>query len=343
MAEERTHRRKSLIATALCAGSAIGGVGAAVLAFGWHPTGVGGDAWNYLAAGERLNSGHALYALSPFDRPVPLLPPYWSVPLLAPPPIAVAWRVLAPIGDAAMVLWCVGGLLAVAATVLVLSNRPAFWPLIALLAAPVTLTALSGNASAFILAALVAAWAFRGRPWIVGTLVAAMVAVKLTPVSLLLWLVATRRYRATWAALAIGLAMGAASLAGAGPEAWRSWLEFVPVSKPSPLAISTLLSVPAWTVVLVALAMVAGTWIVTQSDRATFAAAVLAAAFATPALYFQALALPLAMVALWAPRHDLADPRSISERLARAHDSFRYVDLVHLRRRSRRTEPPQPS
>ena len=343
MAEERTQRRKSLIGTALCAGSAIGGVVTAVLAFGWHPTGVGGDAWNYLAAGERLNAGHALYALSPFDRPVPLAPPYWRVPLLAPPPIAVAWRLLAPMGDAAMVLWCVGGLLTVAATVLLLSNRPAFWPVIALLAAPVTLTALSGNASAYMLAALVAAWACRGRPWIVGALVAAMVAVKLTPVSLLVWLVATRRYRAVGAALAIGLAMGAASLAGAGLEAWRTWLEFVPVSKPSPLAISTQLGVPTWSVVLAALAMVAGTWMVTKSDRATFAAAVLAAALATPALYFQALALPLAMVAPWAPRHDREDPRSLSERLARARDSFRHLDFVQLHRRNRRTEPPLPS
>jgi hypothetical protein len=51
---------------------------AAFRAFGFDPTTTGSDAWNYLAAGERLNAGHPLYALSAGDRPVPLAPPYWS-------------------------------------------------------------------------------------------------------------------------------------------------------------------------------------------------------------------------------------------------------------------------
>src|SRR5438093_1020563 len=85
------------IAVALCITAAA--------VFGFHPTRPDGDAWNYLAAGERLNAGHPLYALSPGDRPVTLVPPYWSVPLLAPPPIAVAWRPLAVFGEPAMVAW----------------------------------------------------------------------------------------------------------------------------------------------------------------------------------------------------------------------------------------------
>ena len=72
---------------------------------GFDPTRPGSDAWNYLAAGERLNAGHPLYALSAGRPTVPLAPPYWSVPLLAPPPIAVLWRPLALLGDASMVLW----------------------------------------------------------------------------------------------------------------------------------------------------------------------------------------------------------------------------------------------
>ena len=32
-----------------------------------------GDSFTYLAAGERLNAGHLLYALSPGDRPVGFL------------------------------------------------------------------------------------------------------------------------------------------------------------------------------------------------------------------------------------------------------------------------------
>src|SRR5205823_2822366 len=54
-----------------------------------------GDAYTYLAAGQRLNAGHQLYALSPGDNPVQLNPPYWTVPLLSPPFMAVLWRPLA--------------------------------------------------------------------------------------------------------------------------------------------------------------------------------------------------------------------------------------------------------
>ena len=46
----------------------------------------------------------------PGDRNVPLAPPYWSVPLLAPPPIAVLWRPLALLGEPAMALWAGAGL-----------------------------------------------------------------------------------------------------------------------------------------------------------------------------------------------------------------------------------------
>ncbi len=60
------------------------------------------DAPTYLAAGERLNAGHNLYALVAGDRPVLLDPPYWIVPLLSPPPIAVLWRPLALLGSGSM-------------------------------------------------------------------------------------------------------------------------------------------------------------------------------------------------------------------------------------------------
>src|SRR6266536_85078 len=44
-----------------------------------------GDALVYLAAGERLNAGHPLYAISAGDRPIGIQPPHWTVPLLSPP------------------------------------------------------------------------------------------------------------------------------------------------------------------------------------------------------------------------------------------------------------------
>src|SRR5438874_8322160 len=53
------------------------------------------DAETYLAAGERLNAGHLLYALAPGDRPILANPAFYTYPLLSPPPIAVLWRPLA--------------------------------------------------------------------------------------------------------------------------------------------------------------------------------------------------------------------------------------------------------
>jgi hypothetical protein len=56
---------------------------------------VPGDAIVYLAGGERLNAGHLLYALSPGDRIVGIKPPFWTVPILSPPFMAVLFRPLA--------------------------------------------------------------------------------------------------------------------------------------------------------------------------------------------------------------------------------------------------------
>ena len=50
-------------------------------AFGFAPARMYGDAWNYLGAGERLNAGHPLYALSLGDRPIDIVVPYWPVSL----------------------------------------------------------------------------------------------------------------------------------------------------------------------------------------------------------------------------------------------------------------------
>jgi hypothetical protein len=63
-----------------------------------NPTAIGQDTWNYLAAGERLNAGHSIYALVARDRPILLEPPS-TVPLISPPLVAVLWRPLAFLPD----------------------------------------------------------------------------------------------------------------------------------------------------------------------------------------------------------------------------------------------------
>lgn len=291
---------------------ALAGVAAAISAFGWDPARPGGDAWNYLAAGERLNAGRPLYELGPGDRPVPLAPPYWTVPLLAPPPIAVAWRPLALLGNGSMTLWALATVSAVIVACLALRGSTLAWPSMALLAAPITVTALSGNFAGLGLAGLAAAWKWRDRPWILGVIIACLAAVKLTPALLLLWLAAARRWRAVAASAFAGAVILAVSIAGAGWDSWQAWFASVPGSTPSPLAIATLLAIPGWAVVAAWAAGIAVVGIVTKGDRRTFVAAVLGTALATPALYFQALALALAAIAPWVPGPG-SSPRAATE------------------------------
>src|SRR4051812_39516925 len=147
-------------------------------AFGFAPARHFGDAWNYLGAGERLNAGHPLYALSAGDRPIEILAPYWPVPLMSPPPIAVAWRVPALLGDPSMVMWgtlCLVGTLAGLAVILLGADlRVAI--VATILAAPVAIQAVSGNVNGLLFPALLVAWYLRERPVVVGTIIASAIA-----------------------------------------------------------------------------------------------------------------------------------------------------------------------
>ena len=246
-------------------------------ALGVDPAAVGGDSWNYLAAGERLNAGHPLYALSPGDREVPLRPPYWSVPLLSPPFVAVVWRPLAILGEPAMYLWWLGGFLACTALALWIVRRGTALQLLglAVLSPVLALTALSGNAAAYLVPLL----ALR-HP----ATVAIAAAVKLSPALLapstgigrvLPWVVA----------------LGVVSLAGAGIQNHLDWLRSVPASAPSPASISGLTGIPPAVVLAGAVVISFISW----------PAGVLAATFGTPVVYFSTLVM---LVLLVTPRPD---------------------------------------
>jgi hypothetical protein len=259
-----------------------------------------GDPWNYLAAGERLNAGHPLYELSTGDRPVVIAPPFWTVPLLAPPPIAVFWRPLALLGESSMLLWGLAGLIGVSGSVVFLARHSALL-VVAIFGIDLSLTVLSGNASAVVLPMLIAAWALRDRPWIVGSLIAVAGAVKLLPLLLGIWLLVTGRWRAAGAALAVGLAILVVSLLGAGPDAFADWFRSATSAAPSPNSLAALTGLPSWLVVVAFAVPIAllGRW-----DRGSFGAAILATAVATPAYYFSALVL-LAALPVWRdPRPD---------------------------------------
>lgn len=182
---------------------------------------VPGDAFTYLSAGERLNAGHSLYALSPGDRPVLMNPPYWTVPFLSPPFVAVAWRPLAALpAELGVYLWWTGAVACLAIVIGLLARRTPIRASLAVLvlAIPLTYEVGVGNVNAYLLAGAVATWllARSGRRMPAGLLGAVMVATKLTPLPLLAWIVGVGDRRGLAGSL-IGLAACAVvSLVGAG-------------------------------------------------------------------------------------------------------------------------------
>lgn len=252
-----------------------------------------GDTWAYAAAGERLNSGHDLYAVGPADRPVALQPPYWTIPLVSPPPIAVLWRPLAAVGSPAWVIWWLGGILSCLLMVgwVLIRGSPGAVVGLALVSPALTQATISGNASAYLVPLIFLAWQVRDRAWIVGLIIALAAAVKLSPVLLVLWLVRTRRIAAIRALVVTGLLIFVVALAGAGVDAWRHWLAAAPKDAPAPSSIAGITGLPTVVtgilVVVVCIALI----LATRSERLSFSVCVVAAVLATPALYFTTFAL----------------------------------------------------
>jgi hypothetical protein len=186
----------------------------------------GVDAYTYYAAGERLNAGHQLYSLMPDDRPVNIVPPFWTVPLLSPPLIAVIFRPLAvlplPIAVGMFV-----GVQAIAILVVVWQlvrdwRRMIF---VLVLSFSLGLALVIGNVNGLLLVGYVLVWRFRDRAW-VGALVAVMGVVKLLPFVLVGFLIARRQPKQlAWFAGGCVVA-GAVSLVGAG---WQAHLDYVGV------------------------------------------------------------------------------------------------------------------
>jgi alpha-1,2-mannosyltransferase len=203
-----------------------------------------GDAFTYLAAGERLNAGHLLYALSPGDRPVDLNPPYWTVPLLSPPPIAVVFRPFAALPpDTGAYAWWALQLVALAISLVMLGRRK---PLLTagamlLLLIPTVYEIGVGNLNSMVLLGLILTWrwATRGPEPAAGVVAALLTVVKLTPAALGWWLIVTRKWRAVAAAVVTGIVALAISVLGAGLDTHLEYLRILrdPASM-SPSALS---------------------------------------------------------------------------------------------------------
>jgi hypothetical protein len=203
-----------------------------------------GDSFTYLAAGERLNAGHLLYALSPGDRPVGFEPPFFTVPLLSPPPIAVLFRPLAAMpNEIGVYVWWIATILVLAAVILwMLRERPILVGLgVLLLSIPIVYQIGVGNLNGLIVAGIVVGWYLltRRKDLAAGVVFALMTAFKVTPGIFLWWLMTQRRWDAFKAFVVTGLVVLAVSVLGAGVQAH---LEYLGIARQTAAAGTTYLS-----------------------------------------------------------------------------------------------------
>ncbi len=279
-----------------------------------NPTPPGSDAWNYLAAGERLNAGHELYTLQPGDRDVPLEPPYWTVPLLSPPAVAVAWRPLSLLPEnLAMTGWWLAGaglLLAAIAWALARGTVPVLIALL-LLSPMLAQTVVASNVNSFLVPLLMGAWlaSSAGHGRAAGLAVAVATVLKLTPAAFVLWFIA-RRDRDGLIGFVVGTAllMGL-SVLGAGLD---PHLEFIDIALGTTIHAASPASLPGTLVdlglprelgpsTLVIAAALSGLLIVVLRNRpaASFAAAAVMAVLVSPVVYYQTFALFLVALTPW--------------------------------------------
>ncbi len=326
-------RRRDLPLARVLARPATWGVLAAIsvavalawTALGWRtdlldPTSPTGDPWNYLAAAERLRDGHALYSISPGDRPVAGYPGQYALPLMAPPTVAILWLpllVLPP--NAAMTLWAVGGLMATLSTIAwtIVRGGIAVRAFVILLAYPVATTALSGNVNAYLLPVLMCSWLglFPGRGAVGGAATGVAAIARVGPALIGLLYVVRRRWLATSAAATVVLGAVALSVVVAGTDAWRTYVDasIRGVIAPTGLSVPGMLAAlgfepPITTTAQAAVWLIAALAIVALRDRPrwAFVVAIVGAIYATPVVRMESWALLLAAAAPWLVRADLA-------------------------------------
>jgi hypothetical protein len=213
------------------------------------------DGFTYYAAALRLNVGHLLYSLSPGDLHIYLHPPYWSVPLLSPPFMAVIWRPLAVLPyHAAALIWL--GLMTVA---MAWAAYQIFVPspLAVAVAAPGLGYLLgSGNIHGFMFAVLVTLWLWRGRTW-PAALLGIVTAAKIMPVVFVPWLLSERHRRPIIAFVVAALACSLIGVVGAGLAATRQYPDIMLTSAPQAVSLSYLTKIRWLSPVLTVVGMIA--------------------------------------------------------------------------------------
>jgi hypothetical protein len=258
-----------------------------------------------------LNAGHQLYALTPGDRPVWINPPYWTVPLLSPPPIAVVWRLLAGVpAGLGFDLWWLTCVSAIVGVIVTLARRLPFWTGLAVLIAAPSLAWELGvaNVNGLLLAGVVATWllARSNRDGWAGALIALMVAVKVWPIVLLAWFVAQNRPRAIGGFLVGGSVVALMSLIGAGVPAHLQYLEVLRATPPSAASLAGMLAVLGLSVPWISYALlgfgILEIWALRARPELTFAVTIGVMVMGSPVVNINTYAIMLACLAPFAWR-----------------------------------------
>lgn len=271
-----------------------------------------GDAYMYFYAGQRLNAGHLIYSLLPGDHFIGYDPPFYTVALMSPPPIAVVFRPLAALpNEIGVYVWWITSILILGATILVmLRRRPVLVGLaVVLLSFPIVYQIGVGNLNGVIVAGIVGAWYLltRRRDMAAGAVMALMTAFKITPAVFLWWLITQRRWDAIKAFVATGVVVLVVSILGAGLQ---QHLVYLGVMRQTAEIGSTYLSLagiarylgvpPQFANVLPTVALVAGAasiWILRDRPRAAYVAAIVTMIAASPVVQITWFTILLAVLA----------------------------------------------
>jgi alpha-1,2-mannosyltransferase len=284
-----------------------------------RPTELGTETSTYLGAGQRLLAGHDLYALSPGDRPMPVWPPFWTVPLVGPPTTAVLWLPLAallPAVVASYAWWLAALVSTVAVYVRVALGGPLPAAISALLLSfSVAITALSGNVNGLLIGGLSAVWFLSRRPAstrrdiAIGLVIAAAAAVKIGPAVFGLWLLGQRRWGAVVATIVSGLAIAGITILAVGLDTLTAYLDLARDTAAGGMTAysaggileslgaphSVAVAAPFGVIILTAILALA----LRRHPRASFAVVAVGATFAVPVVRLESLAFLLVAMIPW--------------------------------------------
>lgn len=250
-----------------------------------------GDTVVYWLAGTRVNAGHELYRIGPGDPWIQDMRPYG---LYSPPALVLPWLLLAQMpGISGMVLWwlAMAGCAIWAVAVVLLGTRGVAGVVVLPLVLSITLLVGVGNVDAAVLAGVVATWLLIAdrRERAAGILVAVLVSIKLTPAVLLVWLVATRRWRALRWAAGTGIAVAAVTVLALGPGIFRDYLGVIAGASGSGRP---------WALLVAGLGLVV-VMLLGRRERIAFALAVALIPLGSPVALIQSWAMLVGTVSPW--------------------------------------------